>query len=84
MDETKFFTVSEVADKLCRSRPTVYQWLDVGRFPNSFKVGGRGRTTLIPLSDLNAVAREEADKLVLKLAKLGFGCELTTTSNGQS
>jgi len=35
------------------------------------------------MSDLNAVAREEADKLVLELAKLGFGCELIPV-NGQS
>ena len=77
MDETKFFTVSQAATKLNKSRPTIYQWLDVGRFPNHFEVGERAKTTLIPLADMEMVQREEADKLVGELAQLGFNCELT-------
>lgn len=76
MDETKFFTVAQAATKLNKSRPTIYQWLDAGRFPNSFEVGERAKTTLIPLSDMDSVAQEEASKLIDELSRLGFRCEV--------
>ncbi len=69
----KFYTVTELAKELGVSRPTVYSWLQAGRFSNSFEVGeGDGAITLIPLSDVEIVRKEEADKLLKKLNRLGF------------
>lgn len=69
----KLHTVVELARMFEVSRQTIHNWLDAGRFPNSFEVGeGGGRITLIPASDVEAVKKEEADKLVERLDRLGF------------
>ena len=67
----KFYTISELTDVLDVSRPTIYSWLQQGRFPNHFTVGTDDRV-IIPAADVDAVRREEAEKLVEKLTRLGF------------
>lgn len=73
----KLFTVSEVAKEFKKSRQTIYNWMENGRFPNVFEVGSEGGTIkLIPASDVEKVKNEEAEKLVAKINQLGFQCEV--------
>lgn len=73
----KLFTVSEVATKLGKSRQTIYNWIEAGHFPGSFEVGsGDGTITLIPASDVEVYRQKEAKKLVDRLNKLGFRCNI--------
>jgi excisionase family DNA binding protein len=67
----KYYTITELTDVLDVSRPTIYSWLQQGRFPNHFTVGTDDRV-IIPAADVEAVRREEAEKLVGKLNRLGF------------
>lgn len=67
----KLYTVTEAAEKLKVSRQTINTWVKAGRFPNSFEVGTDDKT-LIPASDIEAVRKEEADKLIERLDALGF------------
>lgn len=69
--EQKLYTISEVAKELDVSRTTAYAWHENGRFPNAFTVG-EGDMVLVPASDVEAARREEADKLIEKLGRLGF------------
>ena len=69
----RLYTVAEAAETLLVSRQTIYNRIEAGRFPNSFSVGeGEGTITLIPASDVDAERKEEADKLIDKLGRLGF------------
>lgn len=69
----KLYTAAELAKLFGKSRQTIYNWIDAGRFPNSFEVGeGNGTITLIPASDVESVRMEEVAKLEKKLAKLNF------------
>lgn len=73
----KLFTVADVARMLGKSRQTIYNWIEAGKFPHSFEVGsGDGTITLIPATDVEAYKQREAEKLVDKLNKLGFRCEV--------
>lgn len=67
----KLYTVPELAKALDVSRQTAYNWLLAGRFPNHITVGS-GDMVLVPASDVDAVRKEEADKLIEKLDRLGF------------
>lgn len=67
----QLWTITDVATQLGVTRQTIYNWLDAGRFPNSFVVGS-DEVTLIPESDVQRVKREEADKLIDRLRQLGF------------
>lgn len=69
----KFYTVSELAKELGVSRQTVHNWIKAERFPNSFTVGGAGsEIVLIPAFDVEPARKEEAEKLLEKLNRLGF------------
>lgn len=68
----EFSTVTQLAEVFGVSRQTIYNWIEDGRFPNSFKAGGGDAITLIPAADVAAVRKEEADKLVQQLNRLGF------------
>lgn len=71
--EQKLYTVNELAKLFDVSRQTVHNWMRDGRFPNKFEVGeGGGKMLLIPASDVEAVRKEEADKLIADLDRLGF------------
>lgn len=67
----KYYTITELATEFGVSRQTVYNWIGAGRFPNKFEVGTND-TTLIPTSDVEAVRKEEAEKLLERLNRLGF------------
>lgn len=54
--ERDVLTPPEVADILCRSRPTIYAALKSGEIP-SFKVGGR---ILIPVAAIKALIDQPA------------------------
>ena len=72
MDD-QFYTVTQVAKMFDVTRQTIYNWIEQGRFPNIMEVGeGRGAVTIIPDSDVEVVKKEEADKLIEKLNRLGF------------
>ena len=69
----KLYTVSETADVLDVSRQTIYNWMVAGRFPDAFEVGWVGSAiTLIPVPNVEAVRAEETQKLLDKLARLGY------------
>lgn len=69
----RLYTVPEAAERLGKSKQTLYNWIRDGRFPNSFAVGGGdSEITLIPASDVDAVRKEEAGKLIEQLERLGF------------
>lgn len=67
-------TVTQASETLDVSRQTIYNWIDQGRFPNAFTVGD-GEMVLIPASDVENVRKEEAEKLITKLGRLGFRAE---------
>lgn len=67
-------TVTQAANTLDVSRQTIYNWIEQGRFPGHFVVGDDERI-LIPTSDVEKVRKEEAEKLVEKLDRLGFRAE---------
>lgn len=67
------YTVTQLAEVFDVSRTAIHKWIDLGRFPDSFEVGeGGGKMVLIPASNVEAVRKEEADKLLKKLDRLGF------------
>lgn len=69
----RIYTVAELATLFGKSRQTIHNWLDAGRFPNAFEVGtGGGKMVLIPASDVETVKEKEAAKLIKKLDRLGF------------
>ena len=71
--DTRLFTVAQLHTIFGVSRQTIYNWIDAGRFPNSFEVGeGGGTVLLVPASDVEVVKEEEAQKLKVKLERLGF------------
>lgn len=71
--QDKLYTITELAQTLDVSRQTIYNWMKSGRFPNSFEVGeGDGAIVLVPASDVETVRKEEAEKLIEKLGRLGF------------
>ena len=69
----KYFTLSDVAEALGKSRPTIYDWIAAGRFPNSIEVGG---SRFLSAVDVDRIKFEEAKKLIEALAALGYTCEL--------
>ena len=66
----QFYTVAQLAKIFEVSRQTIHNWLPE-RFPNAFEVGD-GKTVLVPASDVVRMKKEEADKLIAKLDRLGF------------
>lgn len=71
--QEKLYTVAELAKLFGKSRQAIHNWLEAGRFPNSFEVGeGGGKMVLIPASDVEIVRNEEAAKLLEELDRLGF------------
>lgn len=68
----KLYTVTELADVFGKTRQTIHNWIEAGRFPNHVQLGGDGGTIAIPASDVEAVRREEAEKLLTELDRLGF------------
>lgn len=69
----EFYTVAELARLFGKTPQTIHNWIDDGRFPGKFTVGeGGGKITLIPKSDVEAARKEEADKHIKELNRLGF------------
>jgi predicted DNA-binding transcriptional regulator AlpA len=67
------FTAAELAREFDVSRQTIHNWIQAGRFPNSFEVGqGGGKVVIIPASDVEAVKQAEAEKLLKQFDRLGF------------
>ena len=69
--QEKLYTVAELSRLFEVSRQTIHNWNNDGRFPNSVTVGDKN-TVLIPASDVEDVKREEAEKLLKQLDRLGF------------
>ena len=69
--QEKLYTVAELAQLFGCSRQTIHNWNNDGRFPNSLTVGDKN-TVLVPASDVELVRREEAEKLINELDRLGF------------
>lgn len=70
--QEKVYTVTELAEIFGKTRQTIHNWIDAGRFPNHQQLGGEGGTVAIPASDVEAVRKEEAAKLLNELDRLGF------------
>lgn len=72
--DSKLYTLAELAREFKVSRQTIHNWVKKeGRFPNYFEVGeGGGKIILVPTSDVDAVKKEEAEKLIEELNRLGF------------
>ena len=72
----KLYGVTELADLFQVSRQTIHNWIEEGRFPGAFSAGdGRGRMVLVPASDVEVARKEEAEKLLQRLDRLGFQAE---------
>lgn len=69
--QDKLYTVAELAKLFRVSRQTIHNWNNDGRFPHSLTVGDKN-TVLVPASDVEKVKREEAEKLISELDRLGF------------
>lgn len=70
--QEKVYTVTELAEIFSKTRQTIHNWIDAGRFPNHQQLGGEGGTIAIPASDVETVRKEEAAKLLGELDRLGF------------
>ena len=69
----KFYTVTDLSKIFGVTRQAVHYWIKANRFPNKIEVGeGGGMIVLVPVADVERVKKEEADKLVEKLDRLGF------------
>lgn len=69
--QDKLYTVAELSKLFGVSRQTIHNWNNDGRFPNGITVGDKN-TVLVPAPDVEAVKREEAEKLIDQLDRLGF------------
>lgn len=69
--QEKLYTVTELTEVFDRSRQTIHTWIGDGRFPNFITVGGNNQV-LVPASDVEAVKKEEAERLIAELNRLGF------------
>jgi predicted DNA-binding transcriptional regulator AlpA len=74
----ELYTVTQLSRLFGVSRAAVHNWLNDGRFPNSFEVGeGGGRMVLIPHPDVVNVREQEAQELVKQLEQLGYTVTIT-------
>jgi len=69
--QEKLYTVAELAKMFEVSRQTIHNWNSDGRFPNSITVGDKN-TVLVPASDVERVRKDEAERLLAQLDRLGF------------
>ncbi len=69
--QEKLYTVAELAKMFEVSRQTIHNWNGDGRFPNSITVGDKN-TVLVPASDVERVRKDEAERLLAQLDRLGF------------
>ena len=70
--QEKLYTVTELSKLFEVSRQTIHNWINDGRFGDDLiEVGGQSML-LIPASRVDAVRKEEADKLIEQLNRLGF------------
>lgn len=71
--QERLYTVAELAGIFGKTKQTIHNWINDGRFPNKFEVGeGAGRIVLIPASNVEVVKKEEAEKHLKELNRLGF------------
>jgi excisionase family DNA binding protein len=53
LERTQPLSIKDVADRLGRTKRTIFRWLEDGRFPNAYKIPGRqGGEWRIPPDDL--------------------------------
>lgn len=69
--QEKLYTVTDLSETFGKSRQTIHAWIAADRFPNKTTVGGKNQV-LVPASDVEAVRKEEAEKLIKELDRLGF------------
>ena len=69
--QEKLYTVAQLARMFEVSRQTIHNWNIDGRFPNSITVGDKN-AVLVPASDVENVRKEEAERLIAQLHRLGF------------
>lgn len=51
----KLYTSNQAAERLGVSRPTIYNWVEAGLFPNAYRLSGGEKSPLrIPESDIKA------------------------------
>jgi predicted DNA-binding transcriptional regulator AlpA len=69
----ELYTVTQLAEFFGMSRQGIHNWINDGRFPNAVEAGeGRGKVVLVPAPDVEVVRKEEAEKLIQQLNRLGF------------
>ena len=67
------YTVTEAAAMFGVTRQTIHNWIAAGRFPNHETVGeGGGMCVLLLDSDIDEVKLDEAQRLIGKLALMGY------------
>jgi predicted DNA-binding transcriptional regulator AlpA len=74
--DKEFYTLTELAEMFEVTRTTIHNWNNDGRFPHYITVGNKD-TVLVPASDVTAVRKEEAEKLLSQITRLGYRVEVT-------
>ena len=70
MSRKQFYTVSELQKMFGKSRLTIYNWIEAGRFAGAFQISGPGSDYLVPVESAEAVRKEEVEKLKQQLEDL--------------
>ena len=65
----EYFSVTELAEVFGKTRQTIHNWIEEGRFPNYQRTSAG---TIIPAADVDAAKEVEAAKLLEELDRLGF------------
>lgn len=65
----EYFSVTELAEVFSKTRQTIHNWIEEGRFPNYQRTSAG---IIVPVADVDAVKEVEATKLLNELVRLGF------------
>ncbi len=84
MSNQKFYTVLEASRELKVTKPTVYDWLAKGKFPNATEAHEALRTILIPADDIEAMKMKIAQEKADEIKELGFSFSWGKESQGSN
>jgi predicted DNA-binding transcriptional regulator AlpA len=73
-DDTKYYTLNEVGDKLGVTRQAAHSLYKSGAFPNTLK---KGRRLRFDKNDVDLVIRERVMQLVADIRTLGYNVEVS-------